>query len=119
LTVIPLFLVVIVFAVTNHKTAEVSLWPVLMEPVAFPIYGVAFIGLFIGFLMGGFVSWIQNGRSRRRVRELHRQSESDQRQIAVLRDRLASSEARERQATIPAPFTPVAATVPAELAVRE
>jgi uncharacterized integral membrane protein len=118
LTVIPLFLVVIVFAVTNHNTAEVNLWP-LMEPVAFPIYGVAFIGLFIGFLIGGLVSWIQNGRSRRRVRELQRQLESDQREIAVLRDRLASSEARERQATIPAPVAPVAATAPAELAVRE
>ena len=58
LTVIPLFLVVIVFAVTNHDMTELSLWPVLMEPVAFPIYGVAFIGLFIGFLIGGFVSWI-------------------------------------------------------------
>jgi uncharacterized integral membrane protein len=116
LTVIPLFLVVIVFAVTNHDMTELSLWPVLMEPVAFPIYGVAFIGLFIGFLIGGFVSWIQNGRSRRRVRELQRQSESDQREIAVLRDRLASSEARERQATIPAPVAPAAAV---ELAVRE
>jgi uncharacterized integral membrane protein len=113
LTVIPLFLVVIVFAVTNHNTTELSLWPVLMEPVDFPIYGVAFVGLFIGFLIGGFVSWIQNGQSRRRVRELQRQSESDQREIAVLRDRLASSEARERQATIPAPVAP------AELAVRQ
>ena len=52
------------------------------------------------------MSWIQNGRSRRRLRELQRQSEADQREIAILRDRLASSEARERQATIPPPLAP-------------
>lgn len=114
LTVIPLFFVVIVFAVTNHETAQVNLWPV-MEPVPFPIYGIAFIGLFVGFLIGGFVSWMQNGRSRRRVRELQRQLESDQREIALLRNRLATSEVRESQATIPPPVSPVA---PAEIAAR-
>jgi uncharacterized integral membrane protein len=116
LTVIPLFLIVIIFAVTNNEAIQLSLWPVLAEPVLFPVYGIALIGLFIGFLIGGFVSWIQNGRSRRRVRELRRQSEADQREVAILRDRLASSEARERQATIPTPLAPAA---PAELAVRE
>lgn len=116
LIVIPLFAVVIVFAVTNHGSTELSLWPVLTERVSFPIYGIALIGLFIGFLVGGLVSWIQNGRSRRRLRELQRQSEADQREIAILRDRLASSEARERQATIPPPLAP---KVPADLAIRE
>ena len=116
LIVIPLFAVVIVFAVTNHGSTELSLWPVLTEGVSFPVYGIALIGLFIGFLIGGLVSWIQNGRSRRRLRELQRQSEADQREIAILRDRLASSEARERQATIPPPLGP---KVPADLAIRE
>ena len=116
LFVIPLFGIVIVFAVTNRGSTELNLLPILTEPVLFPVYGIALIGLFIGFLLGGLVSWIQNGRSRRRLRELQRQSEADQREIAILRDRLASSEARERQATIPPPLAP---KVPADLAVRE
>lgn len=116
LIVIPLFVIVIVFAVTNYGSIELSLWPVLTERVLFPVYGIALIGLFIGFLIGGLVSWIQNGQSRRRLRELQRQSEADQREIAILRDRLASLEARERQASIPPPLAP---KVPAELAVRE
>lgn len=116
LIVIPLFVIVIVFAVTNHGSIELSLWPVLTERVLFPVYGIALIGLFIGFLIGGLVSWIQNGQSRRRLRELQRQSEADQREIAILRDRLASLEARERLASIPPPLAP---KVPAELAVRE
>jgi uncharacterized integral membrane protein len=107
LTVVPLFLVVIVFSVANHKTTEVSLLPVLTEPVSFPVYSIALVGLFIGFVFGGIVSWIQNGRTRRRVRDLQKQSEADQREIAALRDRLTRLEATETRATIPpAPAAP-------------
>jgi uncharacterized integral membrane protein len=106
IAVIPLFLVVIVFSVTNHATTELSLWPVLTEPVPFPVYGIALVSLFIGFIWGGIVSWFQNGRSRRRVRDLQRQAEADQREIDTLRDRLARLEGGERQATIPPPPSP-------------
>lgn len=104
--VIPLFLVVIVFSVTNHATTELSLWPVLTEPVPFPVYGIALVSLFFGFIWGGIVSWFQNGRNRRRVRDLRRQAEADQREIASLHDRLARLEDSERQATIPLPPAP-------------
>ncbi|MFO1145475.1 MAG: lipopolysaccharide assembly protein LapA domain-containing protein [Rhodospirillales bacterium] len=79
IAVIPLFLVVIVFSVTNHASTELSLWPALTEPVPFPVYGIALVALFIGFVWGGIISWFQNGNSRRRIRELRRQNEADQR----------------------------------------
>lgn len=123
IAVIPLFLVVIIFSVTNHPTTELSLWPVLTEPVPFPVYGIALVALFLGFIWGGIVSWFQNGRNRRRVRDLQRQCEIDQREIAVLRDRLSRLEGGERQATIPplpdAPLSAEAqASPPAPAAVR-
>ncbi|HYN38167.1 MAG TPA: LapA family protein [Rhodospirillales bacterium] len=101
IAVIPLFLVVVVFSVTNHATTVLSLWPVLTEPVPFPVYGIALVALFLGFVWGGIVSWFQNGRNRRRIRELQRQSEAEQREMALLRDRLSRLEGGERQATIP------------------
>ena len=64
------------------------------------------MSLFLGFVWGGIVSWFQNGRSRRRVRDVQRQAEADQREIASLRDRLARLEDSERQATIPPPPAP-------------
>lgn len=106
IAVIPLFLVVIVFSVANHATTELSLWPVLTEPVPFPVYGIALVALFLGFVWGGIVSWFQNSASRRRVRDLQRQSEADQREIAVLRERLARLKEEEQQATIPPPPAP-------------
>jgi uncharacterized integral membrane protein len=109
LTIVPLFLVVIVFSVANREDATLSLWPVLTEKVSLPVYGIALVGLFIGFVLGGVVSWVQNGRTRRRIRELQKQAEADQREIATLRDRLTRLEATDRQATIPpAPATPAA-----------
>lgn len=114
LFVIPLFLVVIVFAVTNHGMTDLYLWPLLTEPVAFPVYGIALGGLFVGFVLGGLVSWLQTGQTRRRVRELQRQSEADQQAITALRSRLAHLEAVEREAAIP----PVPAA-PAQIAANE
>ena len=113
IAVIPLFLVVIVFAVTNYKEAELDLWPVLTEPVLFPVYGIALAALFLGFVLGGIVSWFQNGRTRRRIRELQRRSETEQRDNAALRDRLSRFEAAERQATIPLPPETSVGGVPA------
>ena len=114
-TVVPLFLVVIIFSVMNRGVLELNLWPVLTEPVPFPVYGIALVGLFIGFVLGGIVSWVQNGRTRRRTRDLRKQSEWDQREIATLRERLTRLEATEREATIP----PAAPAAPAELVARE
>lgn len=119
--VIPLFLVVIVFSVTNHATTELSLWPVLTETVPFPVYGIALVSLFLGFIWGGIVSWFQNGRCRKRVRDLRRQAEADQSEITSLRDRLARLEEGARQATIPAPppLTPALPTEPQAASVAE
>ena len=111
-TVVPLFLIVIIFSVMNRGMLELNLWPVLTEPVPFPVYGIALVGLFIGFVLGGIVSWVQNGRTRRRTRDLQKQSEWDQREIATIREKLTRLEATEREATIPpapvAPAEPVA-----------
>ena len=113
IAVLPLFLVVIIFSVTNHATTELSLWPVLTEPTTFPVYGIALVALFIGFVWGGIVSWFQSGSYRRQVRTLRRQNEADQREIVLLRDRLTRLQESERQATIPLPPSEISSAPPA------
>jgi uncharacterized integral membrane protein len=102
LLALPLLLVVVVFAVNNHQFADLDLWPVFGEPVAFPVYGVALIGLFAGFLIGGIIAWIQGGRSRSRVRRLVRQLESEQRQKTRLSQKVSELEAAKVTMTLPA-----------------
>ena len=110
IAVLPLFLAVIVFAVSNHETVQLSLWPLLAQTVPFPVYGIALVALFVGFVLGGIVSWFQNGGTRHRVRELQRQSEAEQRELASLRERLSRVQAVEREATIPP--SPLASAAP-------
>jgi uncharacterized integral membrane protein len=107
--VVPLlFLVVIVFAVKNYETVDVSLWPAWNEPFKVPIYAVALLGVFLGFLWGGATAWVQGARGRERRRALARRLESERQQVAVLRQRLAKLESAEKQATIPSPPASVA-----------
>lgn len=98
-----LFLVVIVFAVRNHDVAQVSLWPATTEPVSAPIYAIALIGIFIGFLWGGMVAWLQGSKGRETRRALARRLQVERQESAALREKLARLEAAERQATIPSP----------------
>ncbi len=92
LILLPLFLIVIVFAVNNSGTIDISLWPVLDEKVVMPAHSLALIGLFIGFVFGGFVAWMQGGGTRSRLRQLARQNHAAEREVETLRSRLAALE---------------------------
>lgn len=103
-----LFLVVIVFALRNHEMVEVSLWPLLLSPIMIPLYAIALIALFIGFLWGGFVAWMHGSTGRARRRALARRLEAEHQELLHVRDRLARLEAADRTASIPSPPAGVA-----------
>ncbi|MBL8661091.1 MAG: DUF1049 domain-containing protein [Rhodospirillales bacterium] len=98
-----LFLIVVVFAVRNHALVEVSLWPILLDAVMVPIYAITLVALFIGFLWGGLVAWLQGSSGRARRRALARRLEAEHRELTVTRDKLARLERAETSATIPSP----------------
>jgi uncharacterized integral membrane protein len=92
LILLPMFLIVIVFAVNNSGTVDISLWPAIDEKIAIPAHSLALAGLFIGFVFGGLVAWMQGGVTRTRLRQLSRQSLATEREIAALKSRLATLE---------------------------
>lgn len=98
-----LFLIAIVFAVRNHAMVDVSLWPILLDPVSLPTYAIALVALFIGFLWGGFVAWMQGSPGRARRRALARRLEAEHHELNATRDKLARLESAEKSATIPSP----------------
>lgn len=98
-----LFLIVIVFAVRNHAMVEVSLWPVLLDAILLPVYAIALVSLFVGFLWGGFVAWMQGSAGRSRRRALARRLETEHRELVAAREKLAKLESAEKSATIPSP----------------
>lgn len=90
--------VVIAFSVTNRDVVTVDLWPSPYS-VDLPVFGVAVVGIFVGFIWGGIISWVYGGKTRQRVRNLYRRAESDKREMAILRKKLAKLEGSD---TVPA-----------------
>lgn len=100
---LPLLVIVVVFAVNNHQMTAVDLWPVLEEPLPWPVYGIVLVSLVAGFLWGAVVAWLQGHGSRQRARTLHRNLQQKDLEIAAMRERVDKVAATESAATIPAP----------------
>jgi lipopolysaccharide assembly protein A len=64
---IPIVLIAVSFSVTNRELMTLGLWPLpfTLEVPAFLAILVALVG---GFVVGGFVVWLGQGRHRRRAR---------------------------------------------------
>ena len=101
LLVLILSLVIIVFAVNNRQPVELDLWIYDTPPI--PLFAVALLGIFIGFIWGGIVAWFSAGKYRQRARDLYRRVEADEREKATLRRQIEKLEAAERRAAIPPP----------------
>jgi len=95
-------LAVIVFSVNNRDVIAIDIWP---APYTFdwPVFGVALVGVAIGFVWGAIIAWLGAGRTRQKVRDLARDLETLMREKSFLSQRLAKLEEAEKQATIPPP----------------
>ena len=96
-----LSVIIIVFAVSNRQPVELDLWVYQTPPL--PVFVVALIGIFIGFLWGGIAAWIGAGKHRKRVRNLYRRIEASEREKAILRRQIEKLQAGEKRAAIPPP----------------
>lgn len=88
-------LLAISFAVSNRAVVPVSLWPLPFEwPI--PVAVVGFIGVVIGFVLGGIAAWIGAGSSRRRARAAEYKSRNQEREINRL-EAAAQKEQSEKE----------------------
>jgi uncharacterized integral membrane protein len=88
IVVIPLALVLIVFAVANRHAVTVSLDPFASnEPavsVTLPLFAVLFVVLIVGVLIGGTATWLRQGRWRWVSRRLEAESRNLRAKIAAI-----------------------------------
>ncbi len=86
---IPLAIIIIAFAVANRHFVTVSFDPFSGdEPVAsvrLPLYALVIILLIVGVLIGGFASWLRQGKWRGSARR-------SERELKDLRGKLAALE---------------------------
>lgn len=86
-----------VFALGNRGDVTVDFWPV-GPSFAMPVF-VALVGaLYIGFALGAIVTWLAQGRTRRRAREAVRRAAALERELSQARGTAAS----QAPAVIPA-----------------
>lgn len=97
---IPLAAVVIVFTISNRGLVLIDLWPVRFS-FEVPLFAAVLVAAFVGFLIGGVVSFISAGRRRARNRQLMRMLENSKREEAMLREQIRKLEkaATEKSST--------------------
>lgn len=81
LILLPLAVIVVVFAIHNREAVAIDLWPLTLQ--ASPPLFVLVLGVFLaGFLIGGTVAWLSGGRSRGRARKEHHRLMDLERDVA-------------------------------------
>ncbi len=89
---LPLAVVIILFAVANRQWVTVSFDPLVsVNPayaVSLPLFLLIFIALIAGVLVGGIAAWLRQARWRRAARRLEREVQALQDEVAAQRRQL-------------------------------
>ena len=88
---LPMALVVVVFAVTNTSHVPLDLWP-LPYQAEMPLSVAVFAGFALGFVAGGIIVWIAGGKSRSLSRARARQLAGTERDLKELRKKIGKLE---------------------------
>jgi uncharacterized integral membrane protein len=106
LVLVPLGIVILMFAVANRQLVTVSFDPFnSVQPAAsltLPLFVLIFILVLLGVLIGGCAAWMRQARYRRTARVLEGEVAGLRREVALLNERLASvqPEAAQRDAAL-------------------
>lgn len=91
---LPITLLVVLFAISNLDQVTLHLYPFPLDmPVQ--IWALTLIELFIGFLLGGIVTWIGDRHRRRETRVLVRRTAELEQALAETERKLAEAQARQ------------------------
>jgi uncharacterized integral membrane protein len=93
LVLVPLAIVILMFALANRQIVTVSFDPFSSTQPALsftmPLFVLIFLLIILGVLIGGIAAWLRQSKWRRNARRLEADVEALRREMAVLNDRLA------------------------------
>jgi uncharacterized integral membrane protein len=99
LVTLPLFLLLLIFAVANRQSVALNLWPFGVA-IAAPAFLLTLGSLALGFFAGGLVTWLAASAKRRRLRFERAELQALRLELAGLRKEL------ETRTPQPAPLPP-------------
>lgn len=89
LVLVPVGLLVVLFSVANRAPVRVSLDPVSRDAPALafdlPLFAVVLAAIAVGILIGGFASWLAQGKHRKAARINRREAEKLRNEAQSLR----------------------------------
>jgi len=95
LVLVPLAIVILMFAVANRQLVTVSFDPfAASDPAAavtLPLFVLVFALILIGVLVGGVAAWLRQSHYRRAARMLENDVAGLRREVALLNERLAAA----------------------------
>lgn len=95
LVLVPVALAIVLFAVANRAPVRVSFDPISRDAPVFafdiPLFAVVLAALAIGVLIGGFASWLAQGKHRKAARRNRREVETLRSETQMLRSAVPDS----------------------------
>lgn len=90
LVLVPLALVLVLFALANRHVVAVNFDPVtpdspIVPALQVPLYAVVYAMLLIGIILGGFATWLTQGKHRKAKRQLKKKADKLGREVEELR----------------------------------
>jgi uncharacterized integral membrane protein len=117
LVLIPLAIILVIFAVANRHLVTVSFDPFNSrdpsEGVTLPLFAVIILVAILGVLAGGVATWLRQGRWRRAAKAHEADARQARAELAGLRIEAATA-SRNAAQRLPAPYPAGTSMVPAE-----
>lgn len=89
LVLVPVALIIVLFSVANRAPVRVSLDPVSRDVPALafdlPLFAVVLAAIALGILIGGFASWLAQGKHRKAARVNRREADKLRNEAQSLR----------------------------------
>lgn len=106
LILLPVALLIVLFAVANRAPVAVSLDPFAGQPPMFdaslPLFLLLLVVLIVGVIVGGAAAWMRQSRWRRRARRLAAELKAARAETEALRRQLETATPAPRQTSIAA-----------------
>lgn len=95
LVLVPLAIIILMFALANRQLVTISFDPFNVATpaaaVTLPLFVLVFVLVLLGVVIGGVAAWLRQSRYRRAARVLEGDVAGLRREVALLNDRLASA----------------------------
>jgi len=111
---VPIAIVLLMLAVSNRSFVSLNVPPYFDDQPLYifsvPVYGLVFASLILGMLVGGFATWLKQGKHRKAARDRkaeatkwHFEADKEKERAEELAEKIATNEKTDAGPALPSP----------------